>query len=327
MFATGRSHPLFAITLDSSATTAGTVKADSRSPYGDMAWDNGMNGDVSGDGWGDTHKFTTTGSGPITQSSAWDYTKANTIPYAYEWSNSTDSEMGLVATLSWASRIEGGDYFGGDLMNSKWGKTGTNLLTDIPNSEWPYQLNQYELPSTSKSHRLAWGLSFGAVGQSSYTAFGKTLSGYPFQSYTVYIVLGTHMTSAVANQVGAVEAEQGVTLAATRGTVATSGVGGPGRTDSAAFSEAGFDPVYAAWTLDAASNAITASIATGSASLTNPVFEIRGYTATSAPSTVTFGGQALIADQDYFATVDATGQRLWLTLNRTITGTGTLTVD
>ena len=41
---TGRAHPLFAITLDSSATTAGTVVADTRSPYGDLAWDNGADG-------------------------------------------------------------------------------------------------------------------------------------------------------------------------------------------------------------------------------------------------------------------------------------------
>ena len=272
MFATGRSHPLYAITLDSFATTAGTVHADSRSPYGDMAWDNGTTGDVSGDGWGDTHKFTTVGDGPVTPTSAWDYTKANMIPYAYEWSKPTDSEMGLVATLSWASRIQGGDYFGGNLMNAKWGKAGTKLLTDIPDSEWPFQLNQYELPSETKSHRIAWGLTFGAVGESSYTAFGKTLSGYPYQSYTVYIVLGTHTTSALAAQVSAVEAEQGVTLTATRGAVATSGIGGPGRTDKVTFPEAGFDPVYAAWTLDAASNAVTVSIATGSAQLTNPVF-------------------------------------------------------
>ena len=71
-------------------------------------------------------------------------------------------------------------------------------------------------------------MTFGAVGESSYTAFGKTLSGYPYQSYTVYIVLGTHTTSALAAQVSAVEADQGVTLTATRGAVATSGIGGPG---------------------------------------------------------------------------------------------------
>jgi hypothetical protein len=327
MFATGRSHPLFAITLDSSANKAGAVMADSRSPYGDLAWDNGANGDVTGDGWGDTHKFTTTGSGPVTPTSPWDYTKPNTVPYDYEWSTSTDSEMGLVAALSWASKIEGGDYFGGDLSTNKWGKTGTKLLTDIPDSEWPYQLNQYELPSETTSHRICWGASIGAVGAASYTSFGKTLSGYPYQSYTVYVVLGTHATPAVAGQVGDVEGEQGVTLTATRGSVATDGVGGAGRTDKVTFPQAGFDPVYAAWTVDAASNAATVSVNTGAGKITNPVFEIRGYTAAAAPATVSYAGRALVADTDYFATVDAAGQRLWLTLNQTLSGSGTLVVN
>jgi hypothetical protein len=326
MFSTGRAHPLFAITLDSSATKAGTVQADSRSPYGDLSWDNGAQGDISGDGWGDTHKFTTTGSGPVSPTSAWDYTKANTIPYAYEWSTPTDAEMGLVSTLSWASRISGGDY-GGGVLSGEWGKTGTKLLTDIPDWEWPYQLNQYELPYATSSHRIAWGATFGAVGSASYTAFGQTLSGYPDQSYTVYVVLGTHATSAVAAQVAAVEATQGVSLTATRGTVATQGIGGPGRTDMVKFPQAGFDPVYAAWTVDAAANAATVSFKAGASMIANPMFEVRGYTATAAPASVSYAGRALVADVDYFATVDTAGQRLWLTLNQTVTGTGTLVID
>jgi hypothetical protein len=326
MFATGHAHPLFAITLDASATKAGTVMADSRAPYGDLAWDNGAEGDVSGDGWGDSHKFTTTGAGPVTPTSAWDYTKANTIPYAYEWSTPTDAEMGLVSTLSWASRISGGDY-GGGLLSNEWGKTGTKLLTDIPDWEWPFQLNQYELPYVTTSHRVAWGATFGAVGAASYTAFGQTLSGYPYQSYSVYVVLGTHATSTVAAQVAAVEATQGLSLTATRGAVATDGVGGPGRTDKTKFPQVGFDPVYAAWTLDAASNAITATVNAGSSSVANPMFEIRGYTAATAPATVSYAGRALVADVDYFATVDTAGQRLWVTLNQTVTGSSTLVIN
>ena len=72
------------------------------------------------------------------------------------------------------------------------GNEGDQAATDIPDSEWPFQLNQYELPSETKSHRVAWGATFGAVGSSSYTAFGQKLSGYPYQSYSVYVVLGTH---------------------------------------------------------------------------------------------------------------------------------------
>jgi hypothetical protein len=325
MFATGRAHPLYAITLDSSAMPVGAVSADSRSPYGDLAWDNGAMGDVSGDGWGDSHKFMTTGSGPVTPKSPWDYTQPNTIPYDYEWSTAADAEMGLVSTVSFASRISGGDYGQGTLQKV-WGKTGTALLTDVPDWEWPFQLNQYELPYVTLSHRVAWGMSYGAVGAATYSAFGQTLTGYPYLSYTVYVVLGTHTVSAVAAQVAAVEATQGVVLTAGRGAVATAGPGGPARTDSMNFPQAGFDPVYGAWTIDAASNAVTATLGAGAATIANPLFEVRGYTATTPPARVTFGGKALTADTDYFATVDTAGRRLWLTLNATI-GSGTLTVD
>ena len=109
----------------------------------------------------------TPASSPVTNDTTWDYTKPNTIPYVVEWSNSADAEMGLVQTQSWEDNEAGGDY-GGPAIKDSWGKTGGKLLTTIANWQWPYQLNQYEIPFVNSSHRLAWGASFGAVGQSSY---------------------------------------------------------------------------------------------------------------------------------------------------------------
>ena len=42
LFATGRDHPLLAITYDMTKRTAG-IEADTRTPYGDMAWDGDEN--------------------------------------------------------------------------------------------------------------------------------------------------------------------------------------------------------------------------------------------------------------------------------------------
>ena len=325
VFMTGRSHPLFAITYDATPAGANTVKCDTRAPYGDMAWDDGKNGDVSGVGWGDKNKFTTTGAGPVKPTSPWDYTKPNVVPYAFEWSNATDSEMGLVATVAFDGRISG-DYGGGAIMGH-WGKTGTNLLGDIPDWSWPYQLNQYELPYVTNSHRVSWGTTYGAVGQSSYTAYGKTFSGYPYQSYTVEVVLGAHAASATGAAVSEIEAIQGVKVTASRGAVATNGPAGVGRTDKATYAPVGFDPIYAAFAIDAASNAATFTIDSGTSSIRTPVIELRGYTAAAAPSKVTLSGKTLVADADYFATVDSASGKLWLTLNATITGAATVTVE
>ena len=40
-FATGRDHPIYAITFDLSGLADGAVSADSRAPYGDVQWDGG----------------------------------------------------------------------------------------------------------------------------------------------------------------------------------------------------------------------------------------------------------------------------------------------
>ena len=84
--------------------------------------------------------------------------------------------------------------------------------------------------------------------------------------------------------------------------------------------------MYAAWAVDADTNAATIQIDVGAASIRSPVVELRGYDATSAPSTVTLGGHALVADTDYFATVDTASHRLWITLDTTLTGRSELAV-
>jgi hypothetical protein len=322
--ATGRSHPLFIVTFDATPAGANAVLADSRAPYGDIGWDDDAVGPVEGVGWGDHYRFTTTGSGPVTSTSSWDYSTTNLVPYALEWSTSADAEMGLVATLPWTTRIAGGDY-GAGLLQASWGATGTNLLAALPEWLWPFQLNQYELLEETTSHRIAWGATFGAVGQSTYEAFGHPESGYPFQSYSVFVVLGVHSPSAVALMTDDVEAASKATVTASVGTVSTRGPAGIGRTDTTTYEPAGFDPVYAAWDATLAKN--TARLTLSSVSpLTNPIFHLHGYTASTPPESVTWNGVALTADSDYFASVDPSTRSLWLTLGTSVTGTGTLGV-
>ena len=83
MFATGRDHPLWAITYDLSGVPADSVEADTRSPYGDLQWDGGMDVDVDGVGWGDRYRFRLTHS-PVTLQGSWDYSQPNTIPHVIE---------------------------------------------------------------------------------------------------------------------------------------------------------------------------------------------------------------------------------------------------
>jgi hypothetical protein len=323
-FATGRSHPVYAITYDTSAAAKDAVGCDARSPNGDLLFDNGEGLVVDGLGWGDKYRFVTT-SGPTKVANgygfSWDYSKPNIVPHVLEWSDVANAEMGLVQTQSWDDKEAGGDYGGG--IPGLWGKTGTSLPTDW---WWPYQLTQYDLPYTDRSHRMAWGDSFGAVGHAQAQAFGKTYSGYPYFSYSVYVVLGKHSPSAVDAQLAEMEAVQHTALTATRGTVATSGPRLAG-SDTVPFTPIGFDPVYGAWTVDAASDAATLRIDAGSATLQNPVIVLRGYGAAGPPRSVTRDGRDLAFDRDFFATVDPAAKRLWLTLNARVTGSTVLTIN
>ena len=323
-FATGRSHPLFAVTFDARGAAPDALRADTRAPYGDLAWDDGKGGRVDGLGWGDARRLRTTS--PLSARAGWSYEGDNVVPHALAWSLSSDAEMGLVGTEAFATRPQGGDYGGGALQRM-WGKRGGSLLTDIPDWQWPFQINQYELPVLDSSHRLAWGSSYGAVGQRAYAAFGKMLRGYPYQSYTVAVVLGTHQASATEATIADFEAALATRVSATRGTLALRGSAGAGRSDEAPFAHPGWDPVYAAWTLDGAANTAALRLDTTGTTLTHPVFLVRGYTASQPPGRVLLDGSALEADRDYFASIDDAGDRLWLTLNQTLRGVATIAIE
>lgn len=325
-FATGRSHPVYAITYDASPAGTNAVAADTRAPYGDMAFEGSPDGDVEGVGWGDKFKFRTTGAGAVTPQSTWDYTQPNRVPYALAWSASQDAEMGLVQTESWESHPAGGDYGGGLLAAACWGKTSATRgarcsgagWTMPDASLWPFQLNNWELPFTTSSHRLAWGATYGAVGQTDYDTFGKTSHGYPFTSYATTVVMGGHSEGAVAAQVDDADRASRATLSAARGTVAVQGPGGAGRNDAATFAHVGYSPVYGTWDIDADGNA--ADVTLTSEGLDHPILRLRKFTATAAPARVEVNGQVLVPHVDYFATVDPQSSLLWITLARVVSG-------
>lgn len=332
-FRTGKSHPIYAITFDATPAGPNTVKADTRAPYGELAFE-GSAGAIGGIAWGDKYKFTTTGSGPFTTQSTWDYTAANLVPYVRMWAQTANAEMGAVQTQSWEQHIAGGDYGGGMLASACWGKTSANKgagcvpagQTMMQDWLWPFQLNQYELPFTQTSHRLAWGATYGTIGQTSVSAFGKTFSGYPRVSYSVFAVVGPRSTEATPVQVREVERLLASKLTASEGTVAVSGPAGVGRNDTMNYAPAGYDPVWASWNVTAAGNRATVTLEPGQNALQQPLVRVLGFSA-PAVSKVTVDGQTLTADQGYFATLDAANQTLWLTLNGTLTGPAVIHVE
>jgi hypothetical protein len=340
-FATGRNNPVLAINYDMTARDPG-IGADTRTPYGDIAWDgDGQNTVVSGVGWGDRYKFITT-KAPLTMNSTWDYSEKNLVPYVLEWTDASDAEMGAVQTQTHLQHDAGGYW-----LYKNWGKNSSNQTRDegqvgeMPVTwNWTYQLNQYELciedlscvNRTTGSHRLAWGANYGAVGGASangrYAAYGddKQLVGYPYQSYSVFMVLGKHSDQPVFTQMRDIEVVQKTTLTASVGSVATQGPGGVGRTDNVTLEPPGYDHRYSTWNLTAANNRVAFTVAVSEGELQNPVFVISDFTAASV-SSVKVDGVAGVVDVTYLASVDTTQKKAWITLRPGFVGTHAVTIE
>lgn len=337
MFATGRDHPLWAISWDFTGVPADATDSDSRAPYGEMLFDGsaseGAHAQIAGVGWGDRYKFTTT-SAPASYSSSWTWNVPNTIPYVKLWTTSPDATMGTVQTQTIQQQDAGG-YFGTARWNttSAAGNACTTPATLMPcDYNWPYQSINYSLvaPTTPTNNtRLAWGTNFGFLGQTSYYTHGSafwggplpntTDSGWPRKSYSTHVVMGTHSADPVGAQVTQTETVQTLTLSASVGNVATSGPAGVNRPDSITYAPAGYDPVYGTLTFVALGNTLDANIAVGSGTLRKPVIVVRNISGGDYP-TLRFNGVAQTVDVDYFPSLRSETGDLWITLNRDLSG-------
>ncbi len=323
----GRNDVLWSVSYDTTGQTG--VSWDARGPYFQFDWDGDghfYDGAISGIKWGDKYKFRTTTYTGAT--SDWDYTQTNVIPYisTYKDASIGNLEAGVVQTQPWTQQDAGGYWW----ADTAWGMTSANYpvgSTAMPvkgmpvNWDCPYQINAYEGYAGEK---LAWGTNFGYVGDAAYQRLGYTTPptpGAPHQGYSTYIILNKYtegLTDAMINSMAAV---QGTTITATTGTVVTSGPRHLNLTGDANYQPAGWNHVYGAWTLTAgASNVIAFNVNAGGGTLVRPLFVVNGYTAATAPATLSLGGTALVSGTDYSASVDATGQKLWITLNRNLTG-------
>jgi len=329
LFATGRDNPLLAIHYDLRNLAAGYT-ADTRTPYGDIAWDGDDNAAttvVSGVGWGDRYRFITT-TAPLTMNSEWTYTEKNVVPYVFAWADASDAEMGIVQTQTQEQHDAGGYWF-----YANWGKTSANQTRSDGQAgkmpitwNWTYQINQYELcvddpncvDNTTGSHRLAWGANYGAVGgiddTGTYNAYGddKLLTGYPYQSYSVFVVLGPHSRKPVFAQAEQIERLQAVRLMASVGTLASALPSGVGDSPDVPLDPPGYDARYSTFNIIADANSAAFEVNVPSGTLAAPIVVISNFTAESPPG-VRIDGKLARPDLDYFASLDNERSQLWLT--------------
>jgi hypothetical protein len=343
-FADGRSHPIYALSQDARAT-AGNLGADSRSPYGDVAYDGGVGATVGGASFGDTYKFATLAAAPeqVTRASGWRYNEANTIPYAMQWADpaQADAEMGHVATLPIGVKDQGSDPRTFPVVDVRNTQQLNGPMIDDEN--WAYQILNYVLPANGPtwSKRLTWGTNWGLPGgfdnysaldvrqysQHATSTLGQAYDGTRADgmllAYSVFVVLGTHSggykVGSVGQTVTQMENSALATLAAVTGTVKTSGPAGVGNAAAATvtYTPAGYNGVVSTWELVAAGNTIDATLTPAAGkSLDHPIFVVNGYTIGQLPATISVGNGLATPGVDYFATLDTAHQRLWITVNR-----------
>jgi len=270
-FADGRSHPIFAITQDARGTT-GNLGCDSRSPYGDMAYDgDGTGAWVGGCSYGDTYKFVTLAANPeeVTEASGWRDTETNSIPYAMQWANpaTVDAEMGHVATVPISVGDQGEDPQNYPAVDPRGASQPDGpMLTD---ESWAFQILNDNFPPSgpTTTKRLTWGGNYGRVGGWDDSSPGYTDPRYPddistsltqynqhandplgesesgsranglLMAYSVFVVLGSHTggytNGAVGQEVIQMQNANQANLAAATGTVAASGPAGAGSAASA----------------------------------------------------------------------------------------------
>ncbi|HZR21038.1 MAG TPA: IPT/TIG domain-containing protein [Verrucomicrobiae bacterium] len=352
-FADGRSHPIFAISQDARAT-AGNLAADTRSPYGDVAYDGGLGATVGGGSFGDTYKFATLASAPeqVTRASGWRYDEPNTIPYAMQWTDPSqvDAEMGHVATVPISVQDQGSDSRTSPIVDNRGMQAPNGPMIDDEN--WSYQILNYVMPANGPtgSKRLTWGSNWGRPGgfdnwgsrdaqnnplsqreysQHSTDPLGQALGGARadgmLSAYSVFVVLGTHSGGYKAGTVGQMvtqmENAARASLSAAVGTLKTSGPAGVGNASSATvtYTPAGYNPVYSTWEVVALGNAVNATLTPAAGdSLDHPMFVVNNYTLGQLPGSISVGAGLSTPDVDYLATLDTANQRLWITVNRSV---------
>jgi hypothetical protein len=187
-FADGQDHPIFSVMQDATQT-AGNLGADSRSPYGDMAYDgfntttniagaNPFNSYVGGASYGDNYKFVTlaaTGnSEEVTTNSAWEDSVANTIPYAMQWAQSeggsaVDAEMGHVATVPGTIYDQGEDCQQLPIFDPRQTNSVPYTNGMLEDEAWAFQILNFQWPDATNhppitAKRLTWGRNYGSVG-------------------------------------------------------------------------------------------------------------------------------------------------------------------
>jgi hypothetical protein len=364
--ATGRDHPIWAVTWKMSEATnpqqlnLDEYRMDVRGPYGSLNFDGATNlnqGDaIGGVAWGDfALKFTTTDA-QLTLSSPWIYTTPNNVCFTQAWAANQNAEIGIVQTrvadkeMGYQDRVVGRErghtsaenYTDKGDCNSFGGDNRAYAMPCV--SGWPYQLMNFDWDPTSGkpineatgTKLIAWGSPYGWLGASSFDVFdySATADGRGDRSYATFIILGpkarVNQAGDVAQAIMAVEALNAATISAVQpGSLVTQVAKGPGAHQIKAIAN-GYNDTYAAYYLNADANQVmfTFTPADGTV-VNNPIFVVRNYAGQQLPQ-ISLDGMLLAlntgSNAGAFVSLNLATNELWVTLHAAIQNAVTLAI-
>ncbi|MCE5300210.1 MAG: hypothetical protein LLG37_04975, partial [Spirochaetia bacterium] len=335
MIRTGNDYIVDSIAYDFSSKPYGTYGNDIRSPYCELNWTgtgaaNTLTESIDGiefcatDNAGASWIFRTKDSSPF--SSGYTYnTAGRNIPYTLQWKNSPDREVGYISTLDLTQQAAAGGYLSAPV---NIGATGTSMP---PNWGINYQSNGFQ---NWVGDKMTWGMPYGAAGGETAAESGSTAKstypdwtwrkywqGYPTNGFTLLIQLGKKTDDNVRKLVAeSADIHELINpLSASTGTVVTSGK--INLYDSAAFTlkPAGYNHLYHAWEVNCAADAADVTLTLGAVKLKNQTFIFNNFNGSVTPE-LSVGGVTQVEGTDMFTSLDTTNRKLYVTFNRTFTG-------
>ena len=356
LVAAGRSSPVWAVNwktnqaINPNGINFNTYRMDSRGPYGSIGWDGKSQSSGSAEavtrvemGAGG-RRFVANSVTGVKNSTAWDYSGVEAINYNRALAGS-DLEFGIVQTAQ-DNFMGYPDFVTGRIVGTTsaiYGNACTSNNTLMPcASFWPYQMMQYSAadgsfgPAATTGKLMAWGTPYGWLGASTVGSFDNSLStaGTGERGYATFIAWGRIGGGNAINEVVAAaklyaETASIYTTSAINGNVGTiatdtANLGGP---TTRGLPVNGYNANYSAFELNAANNKVdvTYKVDVVGLQLTNPIVIVNSYS--GAAPTLKLDGATLVSGTDYLASYDTQGQRLWVTLLKTITTTARLQVN
>lgn len=340
-------------------------RMDTRGPYGSLNFDGAPNraaGDAIGAvAWGDFGRRFGTLDDTLTLQSPWTYDQPNRVPFTSATAAETNAEMGIVCTsadnkqMGLPDRVYGRER-GATSSAAFPGRgdctgVGDNRVYTMPCVQgWPYQLMNFDWdPSTGKptgqataTKLMGWGTPYGFVGASSFDLFdySATADGRGDRAYATFIVLGPKgrfnsrdfafdQPGDVSTLLGAVESLSDATISnITVGSLVSELPRGPLSSQLREVAN-GYNDTYATHHLRAAADGVSFTITPGGVPLENPIFVIEGYTARRLPM-ISLNRVALSVNADVdtgaYVSLDEAANRLWVTINRTLSGSSTIEI-